>query len=74
MFQKVRIRLTLLSGGITTLILVIMTFGYLYTSEKNLMENQRYSYQSDIYNIAVQLDNQSVISHAWLSQLETVHK
>lgn len=74
MFQKVRIRLTLLSGGITTLILIIMTFGYLYTSEKNLVENQRYSYQSDIYNIAVQLDNQSIISHAWLSQLETVHK
>ena len=74
MFQKVRIRLTLLSGGITTLILIIMTFGYLYISEKNLLENQRYSYQSDIYNIAIQLDNQSVISHAWLSQLEAVHK
>jgi len=73
MFHKVRIRLTLLSGGITTLILVIMTFSYLYTSEKNLVENQHYSYQSDIYNIAVQLDNQGVITHAWLSQLETVH-
>ncbi len=34
MFQKIRLRLTLLSGGITTLILIIMTLGYLYTSEK----------------------------------------
>lgn len=73
MFKKVRIRLTLLSGGITTLILIIMTCGYLYISEKNLLENRRSSYQSDIYSIAVNLDNQGVISHAWLSQLETSH-
>lgn len=71
MFKKVRIRLTLLSGGITTLILMIMTCGYLYISEKSLLENRRSSYQSDIYSIAVQLDNQGVITHTWLSQLET---
>lgn len=71
MFKKVRIRLTLLSGSITTLILMIMTCGYLYISEQNLLENRRDSYQSDVYNIAVQLDNQGVITHAWLSQLES---
>ena len=70
MFKKVRIRLTLLSGSITTLILMIMTCGYLYISEQSLLENRRSSYQSDVYNIAVQLDNQGVITHAWLSQLE----
>ncbi len=70
MFKKVRIRLTLLSGSITTLILMIMTCGYLYISEQSLLENRRSSYQSDVYSIAVQLDNQGVITHAWLSQLE----
>ncbi len=73
MFKKVRIRLTLLSGGITTLILIIMTCGYLYISEKNLLENRRSSYQSDVYNIAVYMDNQGIISHTWLSQLENSH-
>lgn len=70
MFKKARIRMTLLSGGITTLILIVATLGYLYISEKNLFENRRYTYQSDIYNIAVSIENQSVISHAWLAQLE----
>lgn len=41
MFKKVRIRLTLLSGSITTLILMIMTCGYLYISEQSLLENRR---------------------------------
>lgn len=71
MLKKVHIRLTLLSGGITTLILIIMTLGYLYISEKNLLENRRYSYQSDIYSIAANLENQGVITHQWLSQLES---
>lgn len=70
MIQKVRLRLTLLSGGITTLILVVMTLGYLYISEKNILENRNYSYQSNIYSIAATLEQQSVISHTWLSQLE----
>ncbi len=74
MFKKVRIRLTLLSGSITTLILMIMTCGYLYISEQSLLENRRSSYQSDVYSIAVQLDNQGVITHAWLSQLEVAQK
>lgn len=73
MFKKVRIRLTLLSGMMTTLILTIMTCGYLYISEQNLIENRRSSYQSDIYNIAVHLDNLGVISHIWLSQIEASH-
>ena len=70
MIQKVRLRLTLLSGGITTLILIIMTLAYLYISEKNILDNKNYSYQSDIYSIAAMLEQQNVISHTWLSQLE----
>lgn len=70
MFRKIRIRLTILSGGITTLILIIMTLGYLYISEKNLMENKLLSYENDIYTIATNLEQHSVLTHSWLSKLE----
>lgn len=70
MFQKIRFRLTLLSGGITTLILVIMTFAYLSVSEKNLLENRLSSYEHDIYNIASTLKQQNILSHTWLANLE----
>jgi len=70
LFHKIRIRLTFLSGGITTLILVIMTLGYLYISENNLMTNKILSYQNQIYTIASNLEQQTVIAHTWLSKLE----
>lgn len=70
MFKKVRLRLTLLSGGITTLILVIMTLAYLYISEKNLMNTRLLSFRNDINTIAANLEQQSVITHQWLSSLE----
>lgn len=70
MLKQVHLRLTLLSGGITTLILVIMTLGYLYISEKNLLENRLFSYQNDIFTTASSLEQQTVISHTWLSSLE----
>ena len=71
MFRKIQIRLTLLSGGITTLILLVMTLGYLYISEKNLMENKLLSYENDINTIASNLEQQNVLTHSWLSKLET---
>lgn len=70
MFKKIRFRLTLLSGGITTIIFIIMTFGYLYISEKNLLENKLLSYENDIYTIATNLEQQNVLTHTWLSKLE----
>lgn len=70
MFKKIRFRLTLLSGSITTLILVIMTIGYLSISEKNLLENRLSSYENDIHNIASNLEQQNILSHTWLSKLE----
>ncbi len=71
MFQKIRLRLTLLCGAITTLITVAMTVGYLYISEKTLVENRLMSCRNDILTITSNLEQQSVISHAWLSKLET---
>ena len=70
MFRKVQLRLTLFADGIITLILLIMTFSYLTVSEKNIVETRLLSYQNDIYTIASNLSQQSVISHNWLKQLE----
>lgn len=70
MFQKVQLRLTLLCGGITTVIMIFMTLGYLYISEKNLKETQFLSFTNNINTITTNLEQQSVISYEWLSKLE----
>lgn len=74
MFKRIRFRLTLLSGSITTLILIIMTIGYLSISEKNLLDNKLASYENDIHNIASNLEQQNILSHTWLSKLEANDK
>ncbi len=70
MFKKVQYRLTLMCGGITTLILVIMTLGYLYISEKNLKDTQLLSFRNNINTVTANLEQQSVITDEWLSKLE----
>lgn len=72
--KKAHLHLTLLGGGITTLILIVMTLGYLFISESNMMKNKIYSYQSDIYTIASYVEQQDIISNTWLSQLESNNK
>ena len=71
MFKKIRLRLTLLSGGITTVILIIMTLGYLFISEKNLIQTRILSVYNDIYTIASNLEQYGMLSYTWLSQLES---
>lgn len=71
MFRKIHLRLTLFADGIIAFILLIMTFGYLYISEKNLLETRLLSYQSDILTIASNLEQQPIITHSWLTQLES---
>lgn len=72
--KKAHFQLTLLNGCITTLILVVMTLGYLFISENNMMKNKIYSYQSDIYTIASYIEQQDIITNTWLSQLESGKK
>lgn len=72
--KKAHLHLTLLNGCITTLILIVMTLGYLLISENNMMKNKMYSYQSDIYTIASYIEQQDIISNTWLSQLESGKK
>ncbi len=72
--KKAHLHLTLLNGCITTLILIVMTLGYLLITENNMMKNKMYAYQSDIYTIASYIEQQDIISNTWLSQLESGKK
>ena len=71
MYKKVHLRLTILSTGITVAIMIIMSFGYLYVSEKNLYQNQYNSFKNDINTISTNLETQSIITMEWLSKMET---
>ena len=70
MFQKVRIRLTLLCAGITIFILLIMSCGWLYVSEKSLRDNSFISFQNDMNTLVGNLEQQPVISGGWLKNME----
>lgn len=70
MFKKVHLRLTLLCTGITSIILICMTFFYLLVAETNLKNNYYHSFENDVQNIIYNLEKQTVISYEWLSKLE----
>lgn len=70
MFQKVHFRLALLCGGITTVILLVMSFGYLSISEKSLKDSSFISFRNDINTILDNFKQQTVITHQWLTQIE----
>ncbi len=70
MFKKVHRRLTLLCTGITTIIMIVMSLGYLYVSEQNLYKNQFNSFKNDMTTISTNLERQSVISMEWLAKME----
>lgn len=70
MFQKVRLRLTVLFAGITAFIMIIMSVSYLYISETSLQKNQYASFRSDMNTIVTNLEQLSVISMEWLAKME----
>lgn len=70
MFQKVHLRLTLLCGTITTVILLVMSFGYLYISEQSLKNSAFSSFQSNMNTLLTNLEHQNVITHEWLTKME----
>ncbi len=71
MFRKVHYRLTLLCAGITTVILLIMSFIYLYVSEDSLNKSQFLSFQHAMDNFVSNLEQQSVLTHEWLYRMES---
>ena len=70
MFQKVHIRLASLCAGITTFILLVMSFGYLYISEQGLRRSHFISFQNDINMVISNLEQQTIITHEWLTRME----
>lgn len=70
MFRKVHYRLTFLCAGITIFILIIMSLIYLYVSESGLKKNQFLSFQRDMSTLTANLEQQTVITHEWLSKIE----
>lgn len=70
MFRKIHLQFTLLCAGITVLVTVLMSAGYLFISEKNLRENHFNSFQSDMNTLLSNLESQTVITHEWLSKIE----
>lgn len=70
MFRKVHVRLAAMCAGITTLILLAMSFGYLYISERGLQKNNFTSFQNDMNTLISNLEQQTVITHEWLTKME----
>lgn len=71
MFRKVHLYLTLMCTGVISLIMIVMTCGYLYLAEKGLCDSQYRSFQNDISTIAAGVEQQAVISMEWLSKMES---
>lgn len=70
MFQKVHIRLASLCAGITILILLIMSCAYLYISERGLKNRSFISFQNDMNTLVSNLEQQTIITHEWLTRIE----
>lgn len=70
MLKKVHLRLTLLCTAVIGVILMIITFLYLYVSETNMKSNHFLAFQNDMKNILSSLENQSYISDYYLASLE----
>ena len=70
MFRRAHVFFTILCGGSTTAIIIIMSLFYLRVSENNLHENQFHSFQNDISTITTSLEQSTYISMQWLSRLE----
>lgn len=70
MFQKVRIRLASLCAGITIFILFVMSCGYLYISEQGLKSRSFTSFQNDMNTLVSNLEQQTIITHEWLTRIE----
>lgn len=71
MFRKVHHRLTLLCAGITTFLLLTMSLTYLYVSEQGLKQSHFLSFQRDIGTLIANFERQTLITHTWLSQMES---
>lgn len=71
MYQKTHRRLTLFFAGITSLILVIMSAGYQYLSEREAKNNSFPSFTSEMNTLLSNLESQDTITYEWLSKIRS---
>lgn len=69
LFQRVHRNLTILFTAITSLILISMSVGHLYISEKELKDNGYLSFLNESNTIFSNMEHQTTITGSWLSTL-----
>ena len=70
MFRKAHLFFTMLCGGTTAAIILIISLFYLGVSEKSLYDSQFRSFQNDIGTITTGLEQSDSISMQWLARIE----
>lgn len=70
MFRKLNIRLALLFTTISSIILLTMSFCYLYISEKDLKNTTYLSFCGEMNTFIANLEQQNTITYEWLSKIE----
>lgn len=70
MFKKVHLRLTMLFTSVTTMIMIIMSAFYLYTSHRSLYKNALLSFQNDINTFTMSFEKNNSVSYDWLLNLQ----
>ncbi len=70
MLRKIHFRLAALCTGITCCILFAMSLAYLYISEQGLKKSSFISFQNDMNTVISNMEQQTVITHEWLTKLE----
>lgn len=70
LFRAVHRRLTFLCAAITASILCLFSCLYLYLAERTLQDNQWNTFRQNMSNLSSSLEQQAVITHAYLGGLE----
>lgn len=70
MLHKVHRRLALLCAGITLTVLIALSACCLAISENSLKQSSFSSFRNDMNTLLGNLENQTVLSHNWLSRME----
>lgn len=67
---KLRSRITILSAGISALVLVVIMLTSLVITEKQLNNSTKRYLQGSLNSVVAQLRSENVVSYSWMSQME----
>lgn len=70
LFQRLRLRLTLVCTAATGIILIAMALSALAVSESQLADRSEAAFDSSVNAILYHLRSQTVVDHTWISQTE----